>query len=536
MPYAASRDGACSPPPGGVTSPREASPGIAPHLYSAGVASMLNFEDLPPAATTPRSLSPQQASGRVRSLILHENLDHRPDVSPEPPHTGRRRVSPPRVKESAPQGKGRSIPPLATQGSRMESAGSPAGRPSARSNAVAAVDGRGWGCMAALKELEYEGDRLQLRPGLSPRSPRSVFPPEYVDTVDDLVAHPHLTDLPLTELRSMGRNLIEANTRLRDQMAQASKAQRQTSSQSSLKRVKATSALSPRALSPRERACSPTASKGIARQLSPRPCSPFGRAGAAPAKAERASTMPRRPREGQTHAPTPGSQEALLNLRAEVATLMDEVPKAHASAVHALGAAAAPNFGREQQAAATHAVEVPEIRRMPTAPASYWQRPASPLHNASTVALAAAVAAATRVAPLPSNIAEVKPAGTSRSQALTSDVSFAKLGEGVFTWQPPDSRRASCVAFAPKERSEGVVDTVCDAAAASRNQVAAVVSSEVVLTHPAAVPTAPPVTGSQSCADHLERIKMRCDQLMQKANKAHEVSVSPKKRTSFGGA
>lgn len=306
-------------------------------------------------------------------------------------------------------------------------------------------------------------------------------------------------------------------------------------------------------------------------------------------------TAPRqRSKEGPVHVPTPGSQAALLSLRAEVATVMEQtlpprpevatVSNCGASAAQALGAVAAPNFGRQQADAAlaepelqTQCQTAPEVRRMPTAgcagckfqlpppghapecplgappsrPVSSVQFAPAPAADVGTptvtsIATAAAVARATCVDAVP-------------CKAMTADVSFAKLAsqEGAFSWVPPDARRASCVSLDKMSDSTTMLsDALLGGAAALRGEVAMISAvraevEEVALRADEAIAaTTPAATQAQEAgtsttvsqaladhpmvaqarADHLEKIKMRCDQLMQKAHR--NVSPSPARPVS----
>merc|ERR1719277_2337732 len=154
--------------------------------------------------------------------------------------------------------------------------------------------------MTAAKEAQMEEDRLQPRPASTPRTREAVT--DYETRSVGEVAEKHqcllrgqaaFAELSSTELRNMGTAVKEANSRLREHMAQASKV---VSSRASLKRQKA---VSPRNSTP-ARGITPLGSRGAGatgssspRQgSSPRP-RVMERSGTVPRVVERSSTAPR---------------------------------------------------------------------------------------------------------------------------------------------------------------------------------------------------------------------------------------------------
>lgn len=357
--------------------------------------------------------------------------------------------------------------------------------------------------------------------------------------------------------------------------------------------------------SPRAGACSPGRVRGPTSPRDLRQSSPAPPNAATGRSTDRSAPGPRRPQEAAqlTSArptapplPPPAMQAALVALRAEVATLVDQTSASISkplggvdvkAAAVALGAARAPHFGHQQSESRLAAPEValsprsqvdplyrrptgglsPQpVRRTVTAPSACWppSRPSSCARAPNTIAperfaeiaetsalAAAAVVAASRV----SMCAERSGRGSTSS--MTADISFSGVGEAAFSWEPPDSRRASCAAYESHRVSLDSRRTSLE-----RSQIPecsmVVAPSEpcpppppqmvvpCVVALAASAPMAPqgdvPAPASivaggvgGGAAAHLDRIKMRCNELMQKANKARPSSPT-KKRTSLGGA
>jgi len=316
--------------------------------------------------------------------------------------------------------------------------------------------------------------------------------------------------------------------------------------------------------------------------VSPRRCSPQRTASSTrPVERVPVSVPPRK-----QELPKPEVQAALVALRAEVVDILADKERERDSntanppdfsAAVALGAAAVPNFGRQQMETPSVEQELPadshyhEIGGLPTQPpliekvsfghssavtsfcwppsmapfsmpASSTRVPIPPIDFAEARAqAAAAVAAVSRVAsprltPVESmsSMASIEGIGGATDAVAApefvcdhSDVSFRADPEVVqsLVWNPPDSRRVSVVdselssdETAPPWQSHDLERRFADAA--SSTAVAASGQRRAV---------------TQVYANQLESIKMRCHELMQ-VQAQETKTFSPSKRTSRGGA
>lgn len=538
LPYA--RDGDCS-PSGGITprggeSPRLASPGNrdgtpsgAPHRRSDGVASCARLHEDAPVAST-RAPSPQQLSPRMRNAL--QNVEE----SPEPCRTGRRRGSPtmrdPNAnREQTPEARGPRLGPRIK--APAESSGA-AGLPGNRARA-AAVDAQGWGSMTAAKEAEMEEERLQLRPTVSQKLPREH---------DALLSHPPFERLSSTELRGMGKAVADANMRLREHLNQGPS----VSTRSSLKRTKA--------LSPRNNGTSPLP-QGRTTQAR-EPVSPRNGPASSPKASAHGATSPRagapRVTERSATAPRRAAEPAhglALGLREDVVTASREV---------APSAQNAPNFGQKEATTRTSALQEAsplsalsrrrseEVAR--ESPTHRGESRAQPEHYQEKARSIVEKADAHRkeqpndlrrqiTAPPSCCWPPSRPSSTIRAAhvatlstphaAAGNDVSFSGVGEAAFSWQPPDEA-AGGGGLLQATRIDAM-PVVAEASCKAR-QLGDTIA-------PAASPTEVAARLADFGADDLEAIKKRCDELMQKAHKARDVSpkqTSPKPKKSLGGA
>jgi hypothetical protein len=137
----------------------------------------------------------------------------------------------------------------------------------------------------------------------------------------------------------------------------------------------------------------------------------------------------------------------------------------------------------------------------------------------------------------------------SANGALASDVSFSSLGEAVFSWQCPDSGASIEGRHGPAESRRISMESVPERVSLLSDQASFDVPSSMPAACSMESSAALPLPGTQACAEHLEQIKIRCAELMQKMQQVQSAKVrdstppkyspmkpSPKKRTSMGGA
>lgn len=287
----------------------------------------------------------------------------------------------------------------------------------------------------------------------------------------------------------------------------------------------------------------------------------------------------------------PGMQAALIALRAEVADLLgnqDESSQLKTyspdSSAMVQGVATAPNFGRRDADAEVpgrdlllsedEAVCCPPgntladavcrregagaWRAPPAGQQRCWppSRPSSSAHAPTQPTFdefddlgfceaTAAISAALRIGSAVPRTSDIGP--NRRVSFGDVDISFSQdfVGkEADFAWHAPDSRRpsladGSLVSSLSTSLESSGISMDSRRASLERWRGSGEVLSDVVIATPfAATPSSfadvPAGVDIQACTDHLEKIKMRCNQLMQKAHDS--AAPSPKKRNSMGGA